>query len=102
MAQQINGTTRLLDAALGEWHQYGYNLQEDGDHFLMLYHHDTRIAVFSQELAPLIQIHKGCRRHFERHRCTRNMDLMCNVPHHLCHKCDCEVRFNGSEKTGNL
>jgi hypothetical protein len=53
-------------AKLGPFHRQGYQLVEDGDHFLHLYWHDETVAHFSQQGVTIPEIIKTCCEHSEK------------------------------------
>jgi len=54
------GKQSVLNAALGEFEDYGFKLVESDDHFLELYFKDKRIAVYHQAKATPQVIQEGC------------------------------------------
>jgi len=85
---------RILDAALGEWAERGYRLEEEADHILVIrYAADPEpVARFSQLGATIKELHETCRRHNHRiHECWY-ADAECDVPALVCDEIDCRVR----------
>jgi len=54
------GRQSLLDAALGEFRDYGFKLVEDDDHFVEVHYNGKRIAVYNQKAATIPIIRAGC------------------------------------------
>lgn len=54
------GKQSLLDAALGEFKDYGFKLVENDDHCVELYHNGKRIAVYNQQATTIELIRAGC------------------------------------------
>ena len=50
----------VLDAGLGDFKDYGFNLVESDDHLLELYFKDKRIAVYHQSTATPAIVQEGC------------------------------------------
>lgn len=51
----------VLDAALGEYADYGFRLEEPDDHFTVLYFKDKRIATYNQQRVTIPVIQEGCK-----------------------------------------
>lgn len=51
----------MLNAALGEYTDYGFILKEPNDHILEIYFKDKRVAELNQDKASIPIIHECCR-----------------------------------------
>ena len=60
MTTVYTGRQSVLNETLGEYQGKGFRLMEYGDHVLLLYYQDRRIAVFSQEGATVLEIRRAC------------------------------------------
>ena len=54
------GKQSLLDEALGDFKDFGFELVEPDDHLLELWFKDKRIAVYNQPMATFEIIREGC------------------------------------------
>ena len=57
----FTGKQSIIEAALGEFKDYGFSLQEVGDHFTELYFKDKLIATYNQDSLTISLLHEGCR-----------------------------------------
>jgi len=55
------GKQSVLDEALGEYKDFGFQLVEPDDHLLELWFKDKRIAVYNQTKATFDIIREGCK-----------------------------------------
>lgn len=55
----------VLDEALGEYREYGFELVESDDHTLELYFKDKRIAIYNQARATIEVIQEGCKNYIK-------------------------------------
>jgi len=86
---------RILDAALGEWADRGYRLEEEADHVLAIYYagEPEPVARFSQLGATIKELHEACRQYDHRiHECWFTAGAECDVPVRVCDQIDCRVR----------
>lgn len=54
------GKQSVLDEALGEFKDYGFDLVEVDDHITELYFKDNRIAMYNQNKVTFEAIRQGC------------------------------------------
>jgi len=67
---QYTGKQSMLDAALGEFKDYGFSLVEPDDHTTELYHNGKGIAIYWQTKLTIPVLHEGCQNYLksiERH-----------------------------------
>ena len=55
------GKQSVLNEALGEFKDCGFELEEPDDHILELWFKDKRIAIYNQTKVTIEIIHEGCR-----------------------------------------
>lgn len=60
MAKYV-GMDSILQAALGEFADYGFRLEEPDDHFTELYFKDKKIAIYNSVKLTIPVLHEGCR-----------------------------------------
>lgn len=58
---EYTGNQSILDAALGEFKDYGFSLKEPDDHLTELYFKDKKIATYNQVKLTIPVLHEGCR-----------------------------------------
>ena len=51
----------ILNAALGEYREFGFRLEEPDDHFTELYFKDKKIATYNQQALTIPKLQEGCR-----------------------------------------
>lgn len=62
---EYTGYQSILNASLGEYRSKGFRLEEPDSHVLFLYHHDNRVAIFSQVGVTVPAIRETCQKHLE-------------------------------------
>ena len=55
----------MLNAALGEFADFGFRLEEPDDHITVLYFKDKLIARYNQPMLTIPVLHEGCRNYLK-------------------------------------
>ena len=58
---KYTGKQSVLDEALGEYADCGFQLVEPDDHFTELWFKDKKIAIYNQTMATFEIIQEGCK-----------------------------------------
>ena len=69
---KYTGKQSVLDEALGQYKDFGFQLVVPDDHLLELWFKDKRIAVYNQTKATFDIIREGCKNYLE--SITRSLD----------------------------
>lgn len=57
---KYNSKQDILNSALGNYYDLGFNLSEPDDHFTELWFKDKRIAIYYQKTVTIDIIQEGC------------------------------------------
>ena len=98
---QYTNFQNMFTAALGEYRDKGFSIEAPDDHFAILYHHDEKLAVFSQQGMTIKELHLECERHLAEHyvkeltggqNCLLSGEARCSLPTDItCASARCPV-----------